>query len=219
VERGKWNEFIFHFIHSPYSDGLIEIWHNGKKQNSIKGPNTRSGLNLPRFKVGIYKWKWNRGKTSDTSKRVIFFDNITIGDENSSFNDLRNANSPVVSNQTPMNNTENMVSISGFSLIDAEKKTFLGSIKNGSSISTKTNRLTITANMPSDFKGIVIFKLTGTRNRRQTETTSPYSLFGDSNGNYNYGPGLPPGNYELTATPVLGNKTGNSKTIKFQLKN
>jgi hypothetical protein len=217
VQRGQWNEFIFHFIHSPYSDGLIEIWHNGKKLNPIKGPNIRSGLSLPRFKVGIYKWKWNNGRTSDTSKRILYVNNILIANENASLEDLKNANS-TMSNPSS-NDTEGSDTISSFSLIDTNKNTVLGIIKNGSIIVTNTERLSITANMPSNFTGKVAFKLTGTRTKTQTESISPYSLFGDQNGNYEFGFGLPKGKYTLTATPINGNIQGISKTINFEFIN
>lgn len=220
VERGRWNEFIFHYIHSPYSDGLIEIWYNGKKLNSIKGPNIRSGRNLPRFKVGIYKWKWNNGNRSDTNKRILFFNNILIANEDASLGDLRISGSPPL-NQPSSNDSKNQTpAINDFFLIDAQRDAILGTIKEGSSIMVNTNRLNITANASPGFIGKIKFELTGARNNTRTESSPPFALFGDDGkGNYYFGSGLAPGNYSLTATPIIGNVNGISKTVKFQIKN
>lgn len=219
VERGKWNEFIFHYIHSPYSDGLIEIWYNGKKLHTIKGTNMRSESSLPRLKVGVYKWKWDNGGTSDTSKRILFFDNLVIANENSTIDDVKVSDAPI-SNETPSDDTEISSTINSFYLIDASRDVVLGSIKDGGTMTTTTEKLNITANMSSGFSGKVLLELTGPRNRTQTEGVAPYSLFGDDgNGNYYFDTGLISGNYTLKATPIVGNVKGISKTIKFQLNN
>lgn len=219
VERGKWNEFIFHYIHSPYSDGLIEIWYNGKKLHTIKGTNMRSGSSLPRFKVGVYKWKWNNGGTSDTSKRILFFNNIIIANENSNLEEVKISDG-TISNQTPPDDNESLSTINSFYLIDASRDAILGSIKDGSTMTTTTEKLNITANMPSGFTGKILLELTGPISRTQTEGVAPYSLFGDDgNGNYYFGSGLISGNYTLKATPIIGSIKGTSKIIKFQIIN
>ena len=88
VERGKWQKYVFHFIHSPYDDGLIEIWHNNKILHVIKGPNMRRDFDFPYFKFGIYKWRWDNGGKTATNIRVLYFDDVRIGDSNSSLEDM-----------------------------------------------------------------------------------------------------------------------------------
>lgn len=88
VTRGKWQTFIFHFIHSPNADGLIEIWLNDKKLHTINGPNMRKEFDLPYFKFGIYKWRWNNREKTQTNRRVVLFDNIVIGNNVASLNDI-----------------------------------------------------------------------------------------------------------------------------------
>lgn len=219
VERGKWNEFIFHYIHSPYSDGLIEIWYNGKKLHTIKGTNMRSGSSLPRFKAGIYKWKWNNGGTSDTSQRILYFNNLIISDENSTLDDM-NVSDASISIQPPSADTGTIPTVNSFYLVDASRDAVLGTIKDGTTMTTSTQKLNITANLSSSFKGKVLLELTGPVKRTQTEGVAPYSLFGDDgNGNYYFGTGLISGYYTLKATPILGDVKGTSKTIKFQINN
>lgn len=88
VQRGKWQKYTFHFIHSPDDDGLIEIWLNEEKVLTLTGQNMRKGFDLPYFKIGIYKWRWNNGEKTQTNQRVLFFDNIAIGNKWASFDDL-----------------------------------------------------------------------------------------------------------------------------------
>nr|MBA3901905.1 heparin lyase I family protein [Bacteroidota bacterium] len=91
IERGQWHEFVFHYIHSAEQRGLIEIWYNGKKVQQFLGANIKKGYELPRFKVGIYKWKWNNGGKTDTDLRRIYYNNVKMGNEFASFEDMSSA--------------------------------------------------------------------------------------------------------------------------------
>ena len=84
--RDKWQEFVFHFIHSPYDDGFIEIWHNAERKVARHGGNTYNEL-LPKWKIGIYKAAFESGQSLVTS-RVVFFDNVKIGDEKATYRDM-----------------------------------------------------------------------------------------------------------------------------------
>ncbi|MGV3502236.1 MAG: polysaccharide lyase [Adhaeribacter sp.] len=79
VVKNCWQEFVFHFIHSYQSDGLIEVWQNGARVLTHRGGNMYNNAVLPKWKLGIYKWKWNGEESSDTPKRVLYFDNIRVG--------------------------------------------------------------------------------------------------------------------------------------------
>lgn len=81
-----WHEFVLHFIHSHSSDGLVEVWHNGKKVITHKGGNMYNNV-LPKWKIGLYKAAFKFG-TSDVTNRIIFFDNIKVGNEKASYNDM-----------------------------------------------------------------------------------------------------------------------------------
>jgi hypothetical protein len=86
VTKDIWHEFVFHFIHSHGSDGLIEVWHNGKKIITRNGGNMYNDV-LPKWKIGIYKAAFKYG-TSDVTKRIVFFDNIKVGTELNTYNDM-----------------------------------------------------------------------------------------------------------------------------------
>jgi hypothetical protein len=213
--KNYWNEFVFHIIHSSSSNGLIEIWHNGTKVISRKGANMHVGK-LPSWKVGIYKAAWEK-TTTDSDLRVAFFDNIRIGNENSSFAEM----SPSTDNTSgwgPLVHDTRM-----FTLINANTHTNLGRIRNGAIMShkeMKTNRISIQAEVNPDFKGSIRFVLTGPKNSTFFDNQAPYAMFGDdANGKYFNAGGLPVGNYTLVATPYDERngrgKEGNSRTIRF----
>lgn len=77
--KDSWQEFVFHFVHSDGGDGLIEVWRDGRKILTQKGGNMYK-LELPYWKLGLYKAKWNKSET-DTKLRVLYLDNIRVGSE------------------------------------------------------------------------------------------------------------------------------------------
>ncbi|MFC5269480.1 polysaccharide lyase [Adhaeribacter terreus] len=87
VTKNAWHEFVFHFIHSYQEDGLIEVWHNGEKVLTHKGGNIYNNVSYPKWKIGLYKASFKNGK-SQVDKRVIYFDNIRVGNEHATFADM-----------------------------------------------------------------------------------------------------------------------------------
>lgn len=83
ITKNTWHTFVFHFIHSYGSDGLIELWHNGTKKFTLRGGNMYDDI-LPKWKIGLYKSAFKYG-ISDVSRRVIYFDNIKVGNEESTY--------------------------------------------------------------------------------------------------------------------------------------
>lgn len=111
-----------------------------------------------------------------------------------------------------------------FSLINAANEQVIQTLTNGANLnlaSLPTTSLNIRANTSPATVGRVVFALSGTQSRTQTETTAPYALFGDNNGNYNAW--IPPaGNYTLKATPYTassGGTAGTALTISFSVTN
>src|SRR5205814_7171230 len=83
-----------------------------------------------------------------------------------------------------------------------------------------THNLNVRANTSPATVGSVVFALTGTQINNRTESSAPYSLFGDNTGNYN--PWTPAvGSYTLKATPfsaASGSGTaGTALTINFSV--
>ena len=87
VTKDTWHEFVFHFIHSYGTDGLIEVWHNGTKILTHKGGNMYNVDIMPKWKIGLYKSSFKYG-TSLVDKRVAYFDNIRVGNEKASLKDM-----------------------------------------------------------------------------------------------------------------------------------
>lgn len=86
IAKNRWHTFVFHFIHSYNSDGLIEVWQNGTKKLTYKGGNMYNDV-LPKWKVGLYKSAFKYG-TSAVSRRIIYFDNIKVGNETATYNTM-----------------------------------------------------------------------------------------------------------------------------------
>ena len=95
--------------------------------------------------------------------------------------------------------------IESLTLIKANTDRDWGIINDGAiflSSQLGTSKLTVRANMRSDFKGRVLFQLSGRVNRTSFSTYyPPFVLNNYSNGDYSFGEGLPSGRYELTITP------------------
>ena len=62
------------------------MWYNGKKIITHSGGNMYNDV-LPKWKIGIYKAAFKHG-TSDVTKRILFFNNIKVGTELNSYNDM-----------------------------------------------------------------------------------------------------------------------------------
>ncbi len=95
--------------------------------------------------------------------------------------------------------------IQNFTLVDADTNTDIlvledGMVYDADIISTGV-RLNIRAN--ADGVGSVDMKLRGALDKNRTETSAPYAIYGDNNGNY-FGTNFPLGAYTLTATPYSG---------------
>jgi len=86
ITKNTWQEFVLHFIHSNRSDGLIEIWHNGKKVLTRRGGNMYKDV-LPKWKIGLYKAAFKNDKSLVT-RRIIYFDNIRVGNSKATYADM-----------------------------------------------------------------------------------------------------------------------------------
>lgn len=87
IIKDQWHEFVMHFIHSFGDDGLIEIWIDGVKKLTLTGGNMYDDV-LPKWKIGLYKSAFKYG-TSDVSRRIIYFDNVKVGNESSTYETMR----------------------------------------------------------------------------------------------------------------------------------
>jgi len=81
LKKDKWLKFRFHIVHSNRDDGVVELLEDDELLVQHFGPNTLShNQELPHWKLGLYKWTWEKRRTL-VHKRVIYFDNIKIEGE------------------------------------------------------------------------------------------------------------------------------------------
>lgn len=234
MAKDVWHQFVFHVVHSSGSDGLVEVWLNGNKVASKSGATIKSGFDLPRWKLGIYKWDWNGSKTTNTKKRVWYIDNVKMGNGNASYSDMVSGGSTTAPAPTPEPTPEvtpepapapsTNLGITSLTLVNSSTERDIMTLNSGAILDFKalgTNRLNIRANATSTSVESIKFELTGAMNRTYVDDVAPHALFGDDgNGNYYYGNlTLPNGNYTLKVTPYSGNKAtgtvGTPVTIKF----
>jgi hypothetical protein len=112
-----------------------------------------------------------------------------------------------------------------FTMINANTEQDIQTINANSTLNLATlpaQNLNIRANTSPATVGSVVFALTGTQTRNQTETGLPYALFGDVSGNYNsWIPAV--GSYILKATPFSasggGGTAGTPLIINFNVIN
>ncbi|NID12290.1 polysaccharide lyase [Fibrivirga algicola] len=91
VEPGVWTDWVFHIRFSWLDDGLIEVYQQGRLLASFPGPNAYNDKSGTYFKAGLYKWGWmpkNDRGGSTTTKRVVYFDEIRIGNERATYRDV-----------------------------------------------------------------------------------------------------------------------------------
>lgn len=84
--RDMWHEFVFHFVHAHDTDGLVEVWLNQSKVANYSGGNLYTDV-LPKWQVGIYKHAFALGTSAET-RRVVYFDNIRVGNSLATYNEM-----------------------------------------------------------------------------------------------------------------------------------
>jgi hypothetical protein len=91
IDKDKWHAYVMHVKHSSGSDGLVEIWRDDNKILSRTGPNmykVGGDYKNPKLKLGIYKSAWNGSGTTDTKLRVLYFDEIKMGNEKATYAEM-----------------------------------------------------------------------------------------------------------------------------------
>ncbi len=85
IQKNKWIDWVVHIKYSHTNSGILEVWMDGKKVIDRQNmPNSYNDVAYPYLKFGLYKWSWGAA----TSKRVMYFDEVRVGDEKSSYNEV-----------------------------------------------------------------------------------------------------------------------------------
>jgi hypothetical protein len=233
LDKDRWHSYVMHIKHSAASDGLIEVWCDGKKIMNRTGPNAypvNSTYHLPFWKIGIYKSYWNGSQTSSTNKRVLYFDEIRLGNENATYADMLPTGNIIIpdvvkdtlSSTAP--STGNIVT--DFILVNAATEKDVLVIKDGQVINLGTLGLNkVNIRVKTTTTGSVKIQLSGQQSKTFIDSKAPYALHGDDGqGNFYYGNWNPPaaGTYSLIATPYqsdnAGGSSGTPKAITFTIK-
>jgi hypothetical protein len=231
-EKDKWQAYVMHIKHSTGSTGLIELWRNGVKLMNRTGANMTSvddDEHNPSLKLGIYKSAWNGSSTTETSTRVVYYDDIKIGNEYATYEDMvptPNNAPPAGSGSSTDGSTTDDLSITSFKLVNAATEKEVLTITDGQKISLSDldlYKVSIRAVTYGE-AGSVKFELSGEQTKTYTDNRSPFALHGDNGyGNYYYGNWYPPerGTYTLKATPYVSDyakgDVGVAKTITFTI--
>jgi hypothetical protein len=104
-KTGGWTDWVFHIKWSWESDGLLEVWKNGEKVIHYTGPNAYNDRNGVYFKTGIYKWVWNMTPEKDqspTTKRVMYVDEVRVGKESATYQDVAPGTSQMLGDPTTL---------------------------------------------------------------------------------------------------------------------
>lgn len=91
ITKDTWQSYVIHIKHSSGTAGIIEIWKDGKLLFMYKGPNmyrVTGDIHNPSWKLGIYKSTWNGTAKTQSTKRVLYFDEIKIGNEYATYEEM-----------------------------------------------------------------------------------------------------------------------------------
>lgn len=91
IIKDTWQSYVLHVNHSAGTSGIVEIWRDGKLCFTYKGPNmykVGGDIKNPNWKLGIYKSTWNGTQTTRTKKRVLYFDDIRMGNERATYEQM-----------------------------------------------------------------------------------------------------------------------------------
>lgn len=93
ADKGRWTDWVFHIKWGwqASQDPKLEVYKNGLMVLNQNGqPNTTNDVAAPYFKMGLYKWDWKQDLSrSDLTTRVVYYDRVLIGDENSTLRDMQ----------------------------------------------------------------------------------------------------------------------------------
>lgn len=87
--KNSWTDFVFHIKWAYNNTGILELWKNGKLVYSrLNKPNSYNDKLYPYFKCGIYKWDWAGVSNSVTTERLLYIDEVRIGNEKARYCDV-----------------------------------------------------------------------------------------------------------------------------------
>ncbi len=102
IKKGIWIDWVFHVKFSPLTpEGIIEVWMNEGDGYAKMADlhDIRFGFPSPitatHLDLGVYKWPWKCPTNSPVRNRTIYIDDVKIGTELATFEDLAGVPDPV----------------------------------------------------------------------------------------------------------------------------
>jgi Polysaccharide lyase len=86
VLSNQWVDIVIRTRWATDTTGLLQVWLKGNLVINRSGLKTTS--DAPYFKLGINKFGWIDQSSSATSKRILYFDEVRIGNANATYNDV-----------------------------------------------------------------------------------------------------------------------------------
>lgn len=82
VETGVWVDWVIHYKYSYLSDGITQIWKDGKLVLDYRGPNCYNDEVGPYFKMGLYKgwnnWENDEWRVDNVDNRTLYHDQLRV---------------------------------------------------------------------------------------------------------------------------------------------
>ncbi|MDQ3291213.1 MAG: polysaccharide lyase [Bacteroidota bacterium] len=87
--KGKWVDWVIHVKWSYKNDGLLEIWQDGRKVTTYKGPIGYNDTKSMYLKTGLYHISNGDGWPKGLKRRVLYYDDIRMGNQQASYADVK----------------------------------------------------------------------------------------------------------------------------------
>jgi len=101
VLSNQWVDFVIRIRWSTATTGLLQVWRNGTLV--VNKENVKTAAITNSFKLGINKYGWGI-QTSTTTQRILYFDEVRIGNENATYNDVAPGSGTAPVNRPPVAN-------------------------------------------------------------------------------------------------------------------
>ena len=86
IPKNRWIDWVVHIKYSHTNTGILEVWMDGVKVIDRQNmPNSYNDKKYPFFKFGVYRWEWG----TSASQRVIYYDEVRVGNKNSSYDEVK----------------------------------------------------------------------------------------------------------------------------------
>lgn len=87
--KGSWVDWVIHVKWSYKNDGVLEIWQNGKKVTTYRGPIGYNDKNSMYLKAGLYHIGNGDSWPDGLKRRTLYLDEIRMGGPKATYSDVK----------------------------------------------------------------------------------------------------------------------------------